>query len=1154
MGLSFTRHGWRYGLCATFVLSALLTASTAFAQLERGSISGTITDQSGGVVPGATVTVVNAQQQQRATVTDGSGFYTFPNLLAGVYNISAELQGFKRVVRENVTLDATAAITIDFAFETGALTEQVTVTAQQTPLQSDAAIRKTIESKDIAQLSFQGRNPLGVAGLKAGVVGGNFNNLGFDAFSNGGFSINGSRNDENTIYNDGAIAIRTRSAGTIIGIPDVETVQEVQVLTANYMPEYGRASGGQIRFVTKSGSNRYTGSASIFYRDESLQANSWARNRSTNSIENSGPAPFDYKQYGYSFGGPIPVGALKDKLFFFGAQEWVDFFQDQTNTATVPTEAMRRGDFSELLNPANGFFPGARVITNPLTGQPFPNNVIPAEQLSENGLAMLNAYPLPTPGFREGTANLSQTSENPRDQRKDTIRLDYRLNDKNQFAYRYSSQNWVAIDAFRGQFPFARTDWDRPNSTQIASWTSSWRSNLINELSYTHSIDEVFINVFTETGLYQRSRTGINYPYIFPGKEIEDKLPTITIGSGGFNEIDGGPYPAFSRGPIDTVSNTTTWVKGRHTFKGGVIVEYSGEDDFDQINVNAIPGGTNNQNGRFEFQDIRPGGSGLAIANLALGLFNNYAEIGERALTKWRSLATDIFLQDSWKPTSKLTIEGGIRWGFWPPWYSTTNNIVNFDPRFYDPAREAIIDPTTGRRVGGDRFNGLVLPGDGFEGEGNDLVVAQDPAVQALFRGEPRGFAKTHYNAIQPRLGVSYALNEKTVVRASAGVFHNRVTLNDSTTLGGNAPFQPMVTVANGDVDLPAGTAGSSAGEDLPLGNTAQDVVFKHPTSYMWSFGVQREIPFGFVLDVTYVGRAGAYLQRERNINQMLPGTIQANPDVQVAALRPFKGYGAIRLAENSGHSKYNSLQISADRRYQNGLKVGFAYTLGKSEDNGSDKRHVVWNTYDDTGFWGPSNFDRRHVLNFYYIYDLPFWREQTSLLHNLLGGWQVAGSTFFRTGNPFSVFRTTDTAGVGDAGFGQPYNLVGDPDANTNKQLSNGSDQNFWFNPAAFAAPTPGTFGNAGRNILRNPGDQQWDIALFKNFSLGGTRRVQARAEFFNFPNHPNLGGTGNTAGAQTNALAGSLGYSDPSSANFGRVTQKNGQRDIQLSLRFQF
>ena len=1152
MGPSCSRPGGRQGFGATFVSVMLLLGSTAFAQLERGSISGTVRDQSGGVIPGVTVTATNAQQQQRIAVTDGSGFYTFPNLLSGRYNISAELQGFKKVVRENITLDATGALTLDFTLDPGAITEQVTVTAEQPPLQSDAAVRKTVESKDIEQLSFQGRNPLGVAGLKAGVVGGNFNNLGFAAFSNGGFSINGSRPDENTIYTDGAIAIRTRSSGTIIGIPDVETVQEVQVLTANYMPEYGRASGGQIRFVTKSGSNRYTGSGALFMRDESLQANSWARNRSTNAAENSGPAPFDYKQYGYSFGGPVPGRIFKDRLFFYGGQEWVDFFQVQTNQATVPTEKMRQGDFSELLDPNNGFYPGARVITNPATGQPFANNVIPTELLSPNGLAMLNAYPLPTPGFRQGTANLSQSSENPQDQRKDTIRLDYRLSDKHQLTYRYSSQNWVAIDAFRGQFPFARTDWDRPNSTQILSWTSMWRSTLINELSYTHSLDEVFIDVFTESGLYQRSRTGINYPYIFPGKEIDDKLPTITVGGGIFNEIDGGPYPAFSRGPIDTVANTTTWVKGRHTFKGGIVIEYSGEDDFDQINVNAIPGGTNNQNGRFEFLDSRAGGTGLGIANMALGLFSNYAELGQRALTKWRSLATDVFIQDSWKPSSRMTIEGGIRWGFWPPWYSTTNNIANFDPRFYDPARAAIIDPATGRLIGGDRFNGIVLPGDGFEGEGNDLVVAQDPRVQALFGGEPRGFSETHANAIQPRLGMTYSINDRTIVRASAGVFHNRVTLNDSTLLGGNPPFQPMVTVSDGDVDQPGGASGGAT--DLPFGMQGQDVVFKHPTSYMWSIGVQREIPFGFVLDVTYVGRRGLYLQRERNINQLQPGTIQANPDVNIAALRPFTGYGAIRISENAGRSKYNGLQISADRRYTNGLKVGVAYTLGKSEDNGSDKRHVVWNTYDDTGFRGASNFDRRHVVNIYYIYDLPFWREQDTLLKNLLGGWQVSGATFLRTGTPFSVIRTDDRAGVGDGGFGQPVDLVGDPDSGANKQLSNGSDDNLWFNPAAFATPASGTFGNAPRTLLRNPGEQQWDLALFKNFNLGGTRRVQFRAEFFNFPNHPNLGGTGNQTGAQHNALSGGHGYQDASNASFGRITTKNGSRDIQLSLRFQF
>jgi Carboxypeptidase regulatory-like domain len=1145
LGSTSGRRACGLGFVYGFLL-AIVSAAPAFAQ-DRGSISGTIRDQQGGVMPGVTVTVTDAQTRvPQSTVTDESGFYTFPNLRPGQYDISAELSGFKKVNRQNVTLDATGSMTIDFGLETGAITEELTVTAQAAPLQTDVTIRKTVEAKDIELLSFSGRNPIGVVGLKAGVMGGAFNARGFDDLGNGGFNINGSRSDENTISIDGAVGVRTRSTGTIIGIQNVDAVQEVQVLTANYMPEYGRASGGQIRFVTKSGSNRYSGTGSFFWRDEALQANTWARNRSPNPIENSGPAPFDYKQYGYSFGGPVPGQALKDKLFFFGAQEWVDFFQFETNTVTVPTEAMRRGDFSELLNPANPFFNRTREIIDPLTGQPFPNNVIPQNRLSPNGLAFLNTYPLPTPGFQQGTNNLIQNSDNPRDQRKDTLRLDYRLNQNNQFTYRFSYFNWTAVDAFRGGLPFARTDWERPNQTQVFNWTSTIRNNLINEAGYAYSLDEVFINVFTETGLHQRSRSGINYPYIFPGKEIEDKIPTISIDN--FQEIDGGPYPAFSEGPIHTFSNTTTWVRGRHTLKGGVVVEYSGQDDFDQINVQPIPGGTNNQNGRFEFRDGRAGGTGVAIADVALGLFSNYAELGQRAFTKWRALATDLFVQDSWKPSSSLTIEGGIRWVFWPPWYSTTNNIANFDPRFYDPARAAMINPTTGRLIGGDRYNGIVLPGDGFEGEGNDLQVAQDPAVLALFRGEPRGFSETHYNSIEPRLGVSYSIDEKTIARASAGIFHNRVTLNDSTLLGGNPPFQPQVSVSNGIADNPGGGGIGSA--DLPFGMTAQDVIFKHPTSYMWAAGVQREIPFGFTADVTYVGRRGLYLQRERNINQLpVPGTLQANPGVNVAALRPYRGYGAIRLSENAGKSVYHSLQISADRRYSNGLKVGAAYTLGKSEDNASDKRNVLWNTYDDTIFWGPSSFDRRHVFNVYYIYDLPWMREQNTLLSNLLGGWQVSGAAFFRTGNPLSVMRTNDIAGVGDGGFGQPVDLVGDPESGANQQFSKGAgqDDNFWFNPAAFANPAAGTFGNAPRNPIYRPGEQQWDIALFKNFGLGGPRKVQFRAEFFNFPNHPNLGSP------HTNET-GSFQYADPTNANFGRVTSKTGRRDVQLSLRFLF
>jgi hypothetical protein len=1138
-----SNRGQRWGWLAFAALFLVGSAAPALAQFERAQISGVVKDEQGGVMPGVTVTAQSQNTGQSTTVvSDASGFYTLPSLLPGKYNITAELTGFKKIVRNDVQLDAAGQIRYDVTLATGSLTEEVTVTAEAQALQADTTLRKTVEAKDIEQVPFQGRNPIGVAGLKAGVVGGSFNNNSFSSLTNGGFSINGGRTSDNNITIDGATAIRTRASGAAIGVQNVDAIQEVQVLTGNYMPEFGRSSAGQIRIVTKSGGNRYSGSLGYYLRDDKLQANTWTRNKSSNSAENSGAAPFDFKQYGYSFGGPTP--GLKDKLFFFGAQEWVNYQATNTNTATVPSLAMRNGDFSELLNPNNTFYGKTVIINDPLTGQPFPGNVIPANRLSSNGIAFLRAYPEPTAGFQAGTANRVNSSPNPQDQRKDNIRLDYRMNNSNQFTFRYSRYTWTAIDSFRGQFTYARTDWSRPNWTTTASWTSSITPSLLNEASYNYSKDQVFINVFTGDGVYQRSRYGINYPYIFPGiKEIDDKVPTIQIAP--FNDIDGGPYPSSSQGPIHTFSDTLTWVRGRHTFKAGGIIEYSGEDDFDQINVNSVQGGTNNQNGQFTFSDTRPQGTGNAIANAALGLYSAYAEIGQRAFTKWRSLAFDGFVQDSWKPSEKLTVEGGVRYVLWPPWYSTTNNIANFEPGAYSAANAAIINPATGRLVGGSRFNGIVLPGDGFQGDGNNLVVAQDPRVQALFNGSPRGFSETHYNVLEPRGGIAYSVNDKTIVRGSAGIFHARLGLNDSTLMGGNPPFQPMVSVQNGSADNPAGPGGS--GTDLPFGMTAQDLTFNIPTSYMWSAGVQREIPFGFVLDVTYVGRRGLYLQRERNINQLAPGTIYLpqNQGVNVAALRPYLGYGVLRMTENAGNSKYNSLQLSADRRYSNGFKFGIAYTYGKSEDNGSDNRAQVWNTFDDTNYWGYSNFDRRHVLNFYYIYDLPFFKEQDTLLKNLAGGWQISGATFYRTGNPFSVTLGTDIAGIGDS-TGQPYNVVGDINSGANRNFSTAvGDGNFLFNTAAFERPANGTWGNEQRNQIYWPGEYQWDIALFKNFTLGGSRRIQFRAEMFNFLNHPNLN---NTSGREGNV-------NNPTSAGFGRITGKtDDRRDMQLSLRYIF
>jgi len=1127
-------------VCAASLLANVRPAS---AQLDHGAFSGTVRDQQGGVIADATVTVSLAHVKvDRTTASDAKGFYTFPNLQPGLYDVVAELAGFKKFTRLAIQLDAAAAITLNLTLEPGAVTEEVIVAAESPSLQTDVAVRKTIESKDVELLLLNGHNPINLALLKTGVRGGAFNAFNFDSLTTGGFSINGSRLDDNLITVDGSIATRTRGANAIIGVLNIDALQEVQVLTASYMPEFGRTSGGQIRMVTRSGGSAFHGTAYEYFRTEALDANSWARNRSPDARQNGGPAPFSFNQWGLTLGGPITVpghfNASRDSLFFFWGEEWIRYRQTQTSLVPVPSEAMRRGDFSELLDPRNPYFRQVRLIIDPNTGQPFPDNVIPAGRLSPNGTAFLDMYPPPTPGFSQGQLNAILESDNPRDTRKDHLRVDWRLGPSHQVTGRWSRFDWKSTDAFVGGLTLARGRWSRPNTTSTLAWTSTITNTLINELTFGYSRDRVFIDVLRETPDYQRGHHGITYPYIFPAdKEIDDKIPTIVLP--GFQTINGGGYPQFSAGPIYTWSDNVTWVKGRHTFKAGTFIEYSGEDNFDQSILN--------QNGQFEFTDDRAGGTGLAIANAALGLFTTYGEIGQRARTDWRALAIDVFLQDSWKPSTGVTVEGGVRWSYWPPWHALLNNAASFDRRFYDPAIAVAVDPRTGFIVpnSGDRYNGIVLPGEGFPAEAlTSIDVAQDPAIRALFRGVPRGFSETHADVFEPRLGLAWQWNDRTVLRTSGGIFHTRTMLNDSTLLGGNAPFQPQVQVRNGIADDPGGAVVS----DRALVMTAQDPIFKHPTAYMWAVGVQRELAFGFVADVAYVGRRGRYLQRERNVNQLAPGTVYANPGVHPDALRPFQGFGVIRLSENAGKSRYDGLQVSLDRRYRHGFKVGVAYTLSRLTSNSDDKRDVLPDTLDDTRYEGVSRLDRTHVLNVHYIYALPFWRDQATLARRLLGGWQVSGVTFVQSGEPYSVFRNSyDGPGVGDT-FPKPYDLVGDPAiADPGFSQGAGADQAYWFDPAAFREPPRGVFGRQARGTIRAPGFQSWDIALVKTFPVGGTRRVEFRAEAFNFPNHPNLGWA-------SAADAYNAGFINPTAANFGRVTSKGGERNIQLGVKFLF
>src|SRR5262245_44417908 len=1110
-----------------FVLLFTASGLPVIAQVDSGQISGFVRDAQQAALPGATVTVSNeATGSKRSTVTNTTGFYVMPDLPVGSYAVTVELVGFKKFVQTGIRLTSASQIAVDADLELGSLEETITVTAGQSFVQTTTAqVARTIETKQIQELTLNGRNPIYLASLKPGVRGGTIGTFDPDSVSNGSFSINGARADEYLVTIDGAVATRTRSSGSMLGAQDVDTVEEVQVLTANYRAEYGRSSAGQIRFVTKSGTQQFHGDGVENYRNAALDANQWQRNRSGDPRLSNGPDPYSFNQWGFHFGGPVllPGGfnADRSKLFFFWGEEWIRRRDTPTSTLTVPTAAMRRGDFSELLNPANPFFGRARTIIDPLTGLPFPNNIIPANRISPNGQALLNTYPLPTPGFQQGTSNWIGTQPRHSDLRKDTVKFDYVPASSQRFSARVGNTPWTFNDPFVNGTDRVQWAWSRPNKIASANWNSVLSSTLLNEFTFAFNSDGTgTIDLDPDCGARcDRATYGLNYPYLFPGTKLAPgKIPTIRIT--GLSTLDADAYPGAWAGFVYTWSDNVTKVIGNHTTKFGFVIERSGQDDNIQFTT-ASQGATNNQNGEVRFLDAgHPSSTGVAMANALLGNFNDYNEFGAKASTPWVATAFDAYAQDSWKAGSKVTIEAGVRYSLWPQWYSRDGNLASFDPQFYDPSRAQLVDRTSGFVIGGVPLNGMVLPGAPDVNDGYDRLRHDLPA----------GLAITHRDMVQPRLGLAYAITDRMAVGTGVGPFYNRPMINRDTALGGNPPFQIQQTVVNGSIDAPAG----ATRRDFPLVVTAQDPVFEMPRAWNWNLTVERQLPGAMTVEVGYVGRRGIDNQRKRNINQLTAGTLQANTGVNANALRPYLGYGPIGLAENTGRSQYHGLQIAVERRVASGLHAGVGYTWSRTMDDSSTLTDVLPNTYDDSAYWGISDLDRTHVLIANWIYELPFMKGRSDLAGHVLGNWQITGVYQYQSGSPFSVRSNDDFAGVGPGSGNQFWNVVGDPEIDPGEFTSSAQ----WFNPAAFARPAAGTFGIQPRNLLRNPATWNFDLGIRKSVRISGSHQVQFRIEAFNVLNHPNW----------------DMANNNPNSGSFGQVTRKLGERTVHLALKYSF
>ncbi len=1159
----------RFFLCVGILLCFSLTL--VFAQSDLGQISGFVKDPSGATVPNAKVTVLNQSGVSRQATTNESGHYTITNIPPGFYTVTAEAPGFERYQSTNNKLDPASSLAVDCIMTIGADTQTVEVSAAAVQLQTESAsVQQLVTRQQIDSLEINGRNPIFMANLVPGTRGGSLANLSFN-FSQGPSNINGARTPESLITYDGAPAVRTRSNGTSIGAADVDSTQEIQILTADYPAEYGRASGGEIRVISKSGTQTFHGAAYDYVRNTIFNANTWQRNHSPATAFIT--APIHYNQFGYNIGGPVFIpnhfNTDKTKLFFYWGQEWVRYVFTDSSTLTVPTALMRQGNFSELLNPSNIFYGKAVQLIDPKTGLPFPGNIIPTSSAtgssaSPNGLGILNAYPMPNLTTPIGNKNWFFNAKHPQNQRKDTIAVDYNLTGTQQLRFRrvnFAFWEYQPLDGGTNETP---KYFNRPNQTNSINYVWTISPTKVNELLVTGSLDDVYIPV-DQAHFLNRTTVGLNYPYIFTDtKLIPTRIPTVNMSA--FSGLSGGPYPSHSSGPIFDVSDSFSWVKGNHNFKVGGLFEHSGENDNDEINVAACNTCTNNQNGQFLFSDnggkfIRPGylsaTSNAAAANAALGLFDSYSEIGHRAYTVFRSNMYEAFVQDSWKASQRLTLNGGLRYSVIVPYHALWGNMIVFDPSFYNPANAVTVDPKSGLIVGSPSiaqlYNGMVIPGSGFPSSAKSHVPeANTTLYNGLFHNVPDHYSDIQWNDIQPRLGLAYKLTDKTVIRAGAGRFYTRLGVSDSIFLGGNPPFQPNASVSFGNVDNPGGVGTNN----VPLVVTTQSKNFRNPEAWNWNVTVERELPWKSTVTAAYVGRRGLHLQREADINQPTLATRAANPGVNINAIRPYQGYGSIRETDNVASSRYNSLQLSWNRRITNGLLFGVAYTLSKSMDDGSNQRDVVPDTYDTRMLWGPSEFDARHVLAINYLYPLPFFRTQSGFLGKALGGWQFSGIIQFQTGTPCGVAGTSDYAGVGlDSNFGcgkngQYWVVNGDPKVLGKFANLGAKDPNQWFavkNPdgtSIFTAPASGTFNTQRvRNLIYQPGFQNWNMGLFKSIAVTERFRFQFRAEAFNVWNHPNLGGSS----------GGGVDF-DPNSSTFGKVTTKGSERNLQLSLRAEF
>lgn len=1181
-------------IAAGLLLTLLLAAAPSFGQTSvSATIGGVVTDPSGAVIPGVSITVTNAGNQAvLKSTTNASGYYTLPNLPSGDYELKAAKEGFQTYDSKGIHLDPAANVEVNCTLQVGQVSQTVEVTASPVHLElSDSKVSRTVDSTQMEQLPVNGRNFVSLMGLQPGVAQSfTFNSFqAMGVFASQCTQVNGLTGESNNLLIDGAPSTRTRANGATVGMPSMDAISEVQIITTGYMPEYSRAAGAQTVVNLKSGTDQYHGSVFEFLRNDALDARYFF---------SSTRPKLTYNDFGFSVGGPVVP--KKHKLYFFWTEEWEREVNGNTEVGTVPTSADRAGNLQgycqvftsncptvpQYLNGQSGLTYSATATpamcaaaTGPVPGC-FPGNVIPSSLFSPNGSSMVghfylqpNAVTQSNPAYAmEGGNNLIYNYNTPNNGRQDDVKIDYNINDKNRLAVtlRHYANDTSSPAGSGGGSALLNQGYLFPSRGGTVDYTTTFSPTLLNDFTVTATED--IVHVLVPGGSYggngvNRNSLGVNYPYIIPGgdasKDIPGKIPTLIMS--GFEQVSGLPYPSGSTGHIYTIQDVLTKIRSNHTIKAGFWFEHDGENDHDQVRVSPGGGVGNNLNGQFEFNASNPNSTGSGLADALLGNFDNYSELGYRNYTPWAAHQIGMFGQDSWKVTPHLTIQGGMRWDYFQPYSSKWCNWAVFSPSFYSSAAgtKQVVDPATGFITGGNPYNGIGVPCSTVPQSaightavfgspvtsGSLATINQQLQASGMQRGLSPQIVQSQYGNVQPRIGFAWdpTGSGKSSIRGGAGIFYNHNTLSDVTLEGGNTPFQLASEVFNGRADCPGSALGASrnclasttGAPQLPIPMTGSDLVGKIPVVYSWNFTLEHMFFNDTLVDVAYVGNRGRHLFVNADLNQPAIGTFTnpANANINQAALRPYPGIGGGMTSLQEANSKYDALQVSVQRRLTHGLQYSVAYTYSKAFDMADSIYTVVTDTYNPQYNWQVAGFNQTHNFIFTWVYDVPFLKSNRTFVGKALGGWEVSGDVALISGFPTSVNSSgADYLGNGVTSIGGTEYAYIKPSCATrgNRTITQ------FFNTSCFFEPPNGSglAGSAAPNIIEGPGTDNLDFALIKNSRLTERINFQFRAEFFNALNHPSFNGI-------------DAGVTD---STFGQVTSAVTQRNIQFGLKILF